>query len=212
MPRATDSFEALVDALARVGSSAVADATGASAVVHPEIAYLSGGRRFCGRALTVDADNSVTAVMAAIREAGPGDVLCVLGQDGAVIGEFLALECERRGLRALVIDGRVRDIAVLRGLDLPIFARGPVPYAAPHGSGGVVQEGVTLGGVAVQPGDWVIGDDDGIVCVPAGEVTDVLAKAEATLVSEARLRARMEAGELMFDILAEARDPGSRGA
>ena len=161
--------------------------------------------------MTVDADGSVTAVMVAIREAGPGDVLCVLGKDGAVIGEFLALECQRRNLAAVVVDGRIRDLAVLRDLDLPIFARGAVPHAAPPGSEGLIQEGVMLCGVDIKPGDWLVGDDDGIVCVTVGEATSVLEKAEATIASEDRLRQRMEAGELMFDILDESRDPGLAG-
>ena len=112
-------------------------------------------------------------VLAGLAESGPGDVLVIAGHpDHAVAGELFATEALRRGVAGIVIDGRCRDSRILAGLDLPVFARGVAPSACPARAVPVIQVPLLIGDVTVQPGDLVLGDDDGIVVGSDAEVRE----------------------------------------
>lgn len=144
--------------------------------------------RMVGRALTVQTrpgDNLV--VHKAVDMAEQGDVLVIDagGQtDRAIIGGLLGSYAQNRALAGIVLDGAVRDISELAGLDIPIFARG-VSHLGPYKDGpGLIRGNVAIGGTAVSQGDLVVGDEDGIVFIPRHRVADVVAAAEAVVERE----------------------------
>jgi regulator of RNase E activity RraA len=155
-----------------------------------------------GRALTVDAHDDLMPMLAGLRLAGPGDVLVVVGHEQhAVAGELFATEALRRGVAGIVIDGRCRDSRTLARLDLPVYARGVAPTACPARAVPIVQIPVTIGGIAVRPGDLVLGDDDGIIVASADEVQSVIDGAEVIQRREEALRDGIAAGASLFDSL-----------
>jgi len=163
------------------------------------------GIRLVGQARTISimtADNG--PVHAAIPLAGPGDVLVIAAgghEDVAICGGIICTCAKGRGIAGMVVDGTVRDIAELRAMDFPVFARGAVPRGPHKGHGGFLDGPVSCGGVAVMPGDIVLGDDDGVVIVPLGVAEAVLAASRATMAKEADIMAALATGKTTFDLM-----------
>lgn len=130
-----------------------------------------GGAAMIGRAFTirtVAGDNR--AIHLALGQFRPGDVLVVDGggdTSRALIGEIIAQIAETRGAAGMVIDGAIRDAGTLSRSSFPIFARTAI-HRGPYKNGpGETQVPVSIGGMVVQPGDIVVGDEDGVVAFPA---------------------------------------------
>lgn len=137
----------------------------------------------CGPALTVrtrPGDNLM--VHKALDLAQPGDVIVVdAGGDttNSIIGEIMWSYARTRGVAGFVIDGAVRDTAVLAAGDLPVYARGAT-HRGPYKDGpGEINVTVSVGGMVVAPGDIMLGDEDGLLVVPQGEAPAILALARA---------------------------------
>ncbi len=153
---------------------------------------------FVGSALTCETGPSDNlAVLAALALAEKGDVI-VAAADGftgtAIIGDNLAAMARNRGVAALVTDGLVRDSAGVVGVGLPVFARGVTPNSCVRSGPGTVGLPVVVGGVAVAPGDIVVGDRDGVVVVARRDLESVLARLAAVLKAEADLQAQIARG------------------
>lgn len=192
----------LLRRLAAVDTTSLKDAGPGLRVLPAALRPIRAGVRLVGRAVTVDGREDLVPVLAGLAAAGPGDVLVVAGHpEHAVAGELFATEALRRGLAGIVIDGRCRDSRVLAQLDLPVYARGVAPSACPARAVPVIQVPVLIGDVTVQPGDLVLGDDDGLVVGSAAEVAEAIDGAEAIQQREGALRATIEAGESLFDHL-----------
>lgn len=204
MPTQSPTAEsALLDRLARIDTTSLADAGGGRLrVLPPELRPIRPGLLLVGRALTVDAHDDLMPVLAGLHQAGPGDVLVVKGNDQhAVAGELFATEALRRGVAGIVIDGRCRDSRTLATLDLPVYARGVAPSACPARGIPLTQIAVTIGDVTVHPGELVLGDDDGLVVGTIEEVEAVLESAETIQQREQALQASIAAGSSLFDHL-----------
>lgn len=119
----------------------------------------------------------------------------------AVAGELFAGEAARRGMAGLVIDGCCRDTVTLKRMTIPIYARGATPRAASAMVVPEVNVPVLLGSVPVNPGDILLGDDDGIVVASEAELAAVIDKAEAIQVTEDALLSSMANGVSLFDKL-----------
>ena len=150
--------------------------------------YHGGGTVLCGPALTVKTapgDNLLTHM--ALNLAKPGDVIVVdAGGDltNAIIGERMLRYCEVKGFAGVVIDGAIRDVAWIREHRFPVFAAG-VTHRGPYKNGpGEINGPIALDGMVIQPGDLVIGDDDGLLCVPYDDAAAVLKLAQAKYKSE----------------------------
>ncbi len=149
-----------------------------------------GGRRaFAGPALTVRARPGDNLLMhRAVDLAQPGDVIvCDGGGDlsVAVMGDLIASHAVKRRVGACVVDGAVRDVAALAGLDLGVWARGATP-AGPYKDGpGEIGFPVACGGLVVMPGDLIAADEDGVVVIPLADAETVVAAAEAHAAKEA---------------------------
>lgn len=137
------------------------------------------------------------ALLAALAEAQPGDVLMAAADaftGVALIGDRVAGMARNRGAVALVTDGLVRDTPGIRPVGLPVFCRGVTPNSCAASGPGTVGYPVVIGGVAVQAGDIVVGDCDGVVVVPAALAEAVLARLERVRVVEAEMDAKVAAG------------------
>ena len=181
--------------------SALSDADKTLPVVDPAIRALVPGLRLEGRAFTVVAEDDHLPVFAALAEAEPGDVLVIATGGGtrAVFGELFATEAKRRGLAGLAVDGFCRDLRGLREIGLPVYARGTTPASgttvsrAPHG------QTISFGGVTVEPGHAVHGDDDGLIIALPEQVEAAREKAEAIARAERQLLTAMSRGEALHD-------------
>jgi len=115
-------------------------------------------------------------------------------------GEILLAAALARGLRGLVTDGAVRDSRALRAAGFPIFCGGLAIPGTVKQWPGVIGEAVVLGGALVQPGDFMVGDDDGVVVVAAEHVAAVLERAEARVAREAGIIARLREGATTLEL------------
>ncbi|MFP7493467.1 RraA family protein [Terribacillus saccharophilus] len=133
-----------------------------------------------GPAFTVQIDAGENiSVLEAIYKAKPGDVLVIDGKgwtENAVAGDFILGLGKTLGLAGIVIDGVIRDIKGSIALDFPIFCKGTTTCASKKNKKGVLNDAIVCGGVAVNPGDYIVGDIDGIVVVPQSEAESVKLK------------------------------------
>ncbi|MEU5026669.1 RraA family protein [Streptomyces milbemycinicus] len=166
-------------------------------IVDGGIAPIWNGAKAVGTALpvlTVAGDNK--AVIAALEHIRPGDFLVInaFGYDGrAIIGDNLAQRFAVHGAVGAVVDGYVRDAAIIEQLRVPVFARGLTP-AGPFKNGpGSIGEPVAIGGVVVNPGDIVAADGDGVIVIPPQRADEALRAVEEIVAREAALDAEVEA-------------------
>ncbi|MGW3645263.1 RraA family protein [Streptomyces sp. NPDC000878] len=166
-------------------------------IVDGGIAPIWNGARTVGTALpvlTVAGDNK--AVIAALEHIRPGDILVInaFGYEGrAVIGDNLAQRFDVHGAVGAVVDGYVRDGAIIEKLGVPVFARGLTP-AGPFKNGpGTIGEPVAIGGVVVNPGDIVAADADGVIVIPPHRAEEALAAVKEIVAREADLDAEVDA-------------------
>ena len=118
-----------------------------------------------------------------------------------MIGELLSGAARRKGIAGVVVDGPVRDVATLAGwADFPVFSRGRTARGPSSMDRGSVNEPVVFGGVRVVPGDLILGDDDGLVAIPAGELAAQLPAALAMVRAEAAWEARLAGGETTLEV------------
>jgi RraA family protein len=157
------------------------------------------GTKLVGPALTVKVppgDNLM--VHKAIDIAQPGDVIVVdaggeLTQ--AIIGEIMSSHAEKRGVAGIVIDGAIRDAGALAKSGFPVYARG-ITHRGPYKDGpGEINAPVCIGGLVIQPGDIVVGDEDGLVAVPQAQAVQLIAAARATRAKEDKILADIAAGK-----------------
>lgn len=159
---------------------------------------MHAGGYMAGPALTVrvrPGDNLL--VHKALQMAVPGDVIVVdAGGDltNAIIGDIMVGDAVRRRLGGMVVDGAVRDANAIRSGSFPVFAAG-VTHRGPYKDGpGEINVPIAVDGMVVHPGDLIIGDDDGILCVPFDHVEALLAAGTQKGLAEAKMVADMAEG------------------
>ncbi len=164
----------------------------------PRLRPMHKGAPMAGPAFTVKTrpgDNLM--IHKALQLASPGDVIVVDGGGdltNALIGEIMAGTAILRRLGGFVIHGAIRDAKALRESDFPVFAAG-VTHRGPYKDGpGEINVPVSLDGMVIQPGDLVIGDDDGLLCVPYDLVDEIYQAATAKTALEKKMVAEIQAG------------------
>jgi 4-hydroxy-4-methyl-2-oxoglutarate aldolase len=103
----------------------------------------------------------------------------------AVCGDIVSMMAANAGIQAIVIDGMARDSAGIVEAGLPVFSRGITPNSCVRSGPGRVGHPIVAGGVAVQPGDVIVGDRDGVVVIPQARLDEVIARVEAIRNAEA---------------------------
>ncbi|QDQ00643.1 RraA family protein [Lysinibacillus fusiformis] len=164
-------------------TTAISDATGGHTNLRSAIKPLADHFKIAGRAITVrlpDGENG--AVLEAIRAANEGDILVIDAKGNtnrAVAGDFVVSLAKGIGVQGFVVDGVIRDIAAIRELNFPVFSLGTTVAAGNKNGGGQVNVPIAIGGVTVQPGDYIVGDVDGVLVVPQEDAARIVAAAEA---------------------------------
>ncbi|MBV9051137.1 MAG: hypothetical protein JO196_01955 [Hyphomicrobiales bacterium] len=161
---------------------------------------------FVGTALTCETGPSDNlAIFGALSIAKPGDVI-VAAAEGfsgtAVIGDNLAMMAKNRGVVALVADGMGRDTTGIVKAGLPVFVRGVTPNSCVRSGPGRVGLPIVCGGVAVESGDLVAGDEDGVVVVPQALIEPVIRRLAEVIKAEKALQARIAEGMAVLDSVA----------
>jgi regulator of RNase E activity RraA len=193
----------VLDRLSELSTTSLVDAAPTLRVLPASLRPVAPGGHMAGRVVTARANRDLMSVIHALRESGPRDVLVVDagGEDRAVAGELFATEAQRRGLAGLVILGRSRDTATLAGLSMPVWSTGFAPNAYPAKLLPETGLSLSLGGVRVEPGELIVGDDDGLVIGAQEEFAAAVDVAEAIEAREKGLQARMLEGASIFDHL-----------
>lgn len=193
----------LYEAFAKVSTSNVSDAMhrkGGMVGIVP----IKPGLKMVGRAVTVSTiDGDWAKPVEAVESAGPGDVIVVDVNGGttAVWGELASWSCKIRGIAGVVIDGAARDVDDIRAMGFPVFSRHIVPHAGePKGFGEIGGE-IQCGGQRVRNGDWVIGDDMGVVIVPQEQAQEIANRSVDVREHENRLREEIQRGSSLSKVL-----------
>jgi 4-hydroxy-4-methyl-2-oxoglutarate aldolase len=195
---------AVVDQLAPLGVATVHEAMGRAGYLGTGLRPIQDGARIGGAAVTAlcwPGDNLM--IHAAVEQCQAGDVLVVTTTspctDG-LFGELLATSLAARGVRGLIIETGVRDVAELREMGFGVWSAAVSAQGTVKETPGAVNVPVTVGGQLIQPGDAILADDDGVVCVPRADVAQVLEAARARVAKEEQNRKALADGQLGLDM------------
>ena len=185
--------------LLRYGTGPGSDALGKKGAMDHGMRPWSAQARMAGPAFTVRIHTAdILMVSKALSECLAGAVLVIDGRgekNTALWGGLTTMLALKKGLAGVVIDGAIRDLADIRPSKLPVFARAIVPNAGGAEYVGDLQVPVVCGGQVVHPGDWLVGDDDGVVVIPLAQLDAVVAQAGKIVEAEKRIAKAIRAGE-----------------
>jgi len=193
-----------MEALSAFDVATVHEAYGRRGLMDPAIRPIADGLTLCGPAVTsLNAPGDNLMVHAALDVCRPGDVLVVSTTEPSIhgmVGELVATQARARGIVGIVLDAGVRDVAELRAMGFPAWARTISALGTAKSAPGWVNVPVRCGGLTVTPGDAVLAGYDGVVVVARDDLGSVLLAAAARTAREEGLRERYAGGESSMDV------------
>ena len=191
----------IIEAFRSLDVATVYEASGRKGYIDNAIKPAAPGNRICGPAYTVQcAPGDNLMLHKAIGLAQPGDIIVVdtCGcKDYCVMGDLMASAAFKKGIGGFVIDGAIRDVVELREKRFPIFAKYIVPSVGDKDGPGEINLPISCGGVPVLPGDYIVGDDCGVVVVPPALVAEIIEGTRKKLAYEANRALEIEAGVIL---------------
>ena len=193
----------LLHALSSLSVASIADADKTIRVMSSTIRPVNNGKKILGTARTVSCHNDFLTVIDALNQSKAGDVLVVDSQDStrALVGELFSTEAQRRGLSGIIVDGPVRDVEMLRKLEIPVFAKSYCPCSGTTKKMMETQTEIQCGGIAVAPEEVVFGDEDGIIVASIAQLIDLVPSAIQIQKSEEAIVDKIQEGECLIDML-----------
>jgi 3-hexulose-6-phosphate synthase/6-phospho-3-hexuloisomerase len=191
-------------AFSRVSTPNIADAMHTRGSMHGLHPFIVPKAKMIGQAVTVRTmDGDWAKVVEAIDHANRGDVIVadVHGGEMAVWGELASASCMVKGISGIVIDGAVRDVDSIIAMGFPVFARHRRPAAGEpkgHGEIGII---IKCGGQSVAPGDWIVGDESGVVVVPQKDAMEIANRAVDVMERENRIREEIKRGSTLSQVM-----------
>lgn len=162
------------------------------------------GIKIAGKAVTVQTFQGDWAKpVEASDVAGPGEILVVFNgsNDIAPWGELASHGCKQKGIQGVVIDGAIRDVDEIRRMKFPAFASAEVPNAGDPKGFGEINVEITCGGLKVRPGDWIVGDDNGVMVVPQERAYEIARRAMEVKKNEDRVRVEINRGKTLAQVM-----------
>ncbi|MCZ7392925.1 MAG: bifunctional hexulose-6-phosphate synthase/ribonuclease regulator [Candidatus Methanoperedens sp.] len=195
--------EKTIELLKRVSTPNISDAMhrkGAMKNIH----QICPGTKMAGRAVTVATfPGDWAKTVEAIGIAREGDVIVIYNGSPHIApwGELATLSCINKGVAGVVIDGAVRDVDDIRRLNFPVFATSVVPNAGEPKGFGEINAEIQCGGETVKPGDFIVGDDNGVVVVPKERGYEIARRAVEVEKNERRIRDEIKRGKTLSEVL-----------
>lgn len=184
-------------------SDALKNLTGESGVL-PQVKPIKDNLRISGKVVTVEtSQNDWGTSLKSIETTNKGKIIFIScdGDDVGVWGELFSKYAQKKGISGTVIYGAARDVKAVRDLDYPVFSRALVPNAGYPSAEGKTDVPLECGGIKINPGDWIFGDDCGVVLVPQNILKKVIKETIKIKKNEDRILNQLQEGASLSDIL-----------